>query len=93
MLLVAEAGRWNDDDEAALAAAIESKRPVVLVLNKVDLVADKGELLPKLAELSRRHAFAAVVPISARRRRGSTASPPSSRGCCRSRGRCTTSTT
>ncbi len=70
VLLVAEAGRWTDGDEAALAAAIESKRPVVLALNKVDLVADKSALLPKLAELARRHAFMAVVPISARRRKG-----------------------
>lgn len=70
VLLVVEAGRWSDDDEAALSAAIDSKRPVVLALNKVDLVPDKGALLPRLAELSRCHAFAAVVPISARRRKG-----------------------
>lgn len=70
VLLVAEAGRWTDDDETALSAAIESRRPVVLALNKVDLVADKGTLLPRIAELARRHPFAAVVPLSARRRKG-----------------------
>jgi len=70
VLLVVEAGRESDDDEAAISAAIDSKRPVVLALNKVDLVRDKSTLLPKIAELSRRHAFAALVPISARRRQG-----------------------
>jgi GTP-binding protein Era len=70
VLLVTEAGRWTDDDEAALSAAVDSGRPVVLALNKVDLVADKESLLPRIAELARRHPFAAVVPVSARRRKG-----------------------
>jgi GTP-binding protein Era len=70
VLLVVEAGRESNDDEAAILAAIDSKRPMVLALNKVDLVRDKSTLLPKIAELSRRHAFAALVPISARRRQG-----------------------
>lgn len=70
VLLVAEAARWNDEDEVVLAAAIDSGRPVVLALNKVDLVTDKGTLLPKIAELVRRHPFAAVVPVSARQRKG-----------------------
>lgn len=70
VLLVTDATRWTDEDDAVLAAAVDSGRPVVLVLNKVDLVADKGTLLPKIAELSRRHPFAAVVPVSARQRKG-----------------------
>lgn len=70
VLLVAEAARWNDEDEAVLAAAIDSGRPVVLALNKVDLVTDKGTLLPRIADLVRRHPFAAVVPVSARQRKG-----------------------
>lgn len=70
VLLVTDATRWTEEDEAVLTAAVESGRPVVLVLNKVDLVADKGTLLPRIAELSRRHPFAAVVPVSARQRKG-----------------------
>jgi GTP-binding protein Era len=66
--LVVEAYRWNAEDEAALQAAIQTGRPVVLVLNKVDKIPDKGELLPRIAELARRHAFAAVVPVSAEKR-------------------------
>ncbi len=40
-------------------------RPAVLALNKIDLVA-KERLLPMMAEFANRHAFAAIVPISAK---------------------------
>jgi len=41
------------------------KTPVVLVLNKIDLVKDKGRVLEKIAAYSRLHPFREVVPISA----------------------------
>lgn len=64
--LVADARRWTAQDEDALAAAVESGRPVVLVLNKIDRLPERAGLLPRIAELARRHAFAALVPVSAR---------------------------
>jgi GTP-binding protein Era len=39
--------------------------PAVLALNKIDRVA-KERLLPMIADFSKRHPFAAIVPISAR---------------------------
>jgi GTP-binding protein Era len=42
---------------------------VVLVLNKVDRVKDKRELLPFIARMSARRDFAAIVPLSAERDR------------------------
>jgi GTPase len=39
--------------------------PAVLALNKIDLVA-KGRLLPMIADFSKRHSFAAIVPVSAK---------------------------
>ncbi|HLN58764.1 MAG TPA: GTPase Era [Thermoanaerobaculia bacterium] len=39
--------------------------PAVLALNKIDLVA-KERLLPMIADLSTRHSFAAIVPVSAK---------------------------
>ena len=68
--LVIDAQRWTKEDEAALLAAIGTGCPIVLVLHKVDLVGDKAALLPRISDLSRRHAFAALVPISARKRDG-----------------------
>ena len=66
VMLVVDATRWTEADDDALAAAVDAGRPVVLVLNKIDLVADRATLLPRIADLSRRHAFAAVVPVSAK---------------------------
>ena len=69
-LLVVEAGRWTDDDSLAHRALAESGVPCVLAINKVDLIADKGRLLPFIAEVSEGRAFAAVHPVSAGKRTG-----------------------
>jgi len=68
LMLVTEAGRWEDDDERALKLVRETGLPAVIVLNKVDRVRPRGRVLPMIEEASARHDFAAVVPISARRR-------------------------
>jgi GTP-binding protein Era len=69
-LLVVEAGRWTEDDDLALAALSEAKVPAVLVINKVDRVKDKQELLPFIAEHAQGDAFRAVHPLSALKRKG-----------------------
>ncbi|MCK7594803.1 GTPase Era [Pseudomarimonas salicorniae] len=66
-VLVVEAAGWREDDQRALAAIREAEVPCVLVINKVDRIKDKSSLLPLIAELSGKHSFAAVVPISAQR--------------------------
>lgn len=43
----------------------ESKHPVVVALNKIDLVHDKRRLLPMLDGWAKAHDLAALVPISA----------------------------
>ena len=40
--------------------------PCIAVVNKVDLVSNKEELLPYIQELSGRHQFLEVIPVSAR---------------------------
>lgn len=67
-LLVVEAGRWNADDERALAALRRAGLPTGLVVNKVDRVRPRSRLLPILEQMAPRFDFAFVVPISARRR-------------------------
>ncbi|MDO5611051.1 MAG: GTPase Era [Pseudomonadota bacterium] len=69
-LLVVEAGRWDEEDDMALAALKEAKVPVVLVVNKTDRLRDKADLLPYLAQVSEGRAFAAVHPLSALKRKG-----------------------
>ncbi|PJK07190.1 GTPase Era [Lysobacteraceae bacterium NML95-0200] len=69
-LLVVEAGRWDEEDEMALAALAQAKVPVVLVVNKTDRLRDKAELLPYLAEVGKERDFVAVHPLSALKRKG-----------------------
>jgi GTP-binding protein Era len=72
-ILVVEAGRWLDDDALAYDALREAKVPVVLVLNKVDKIADKTRLFPFIAEVTKEREFASVHPISALKSKGTPA--------------------
>jgi GTP-binding protein Era len=57
--------------EADLALAAElPKLPSVLVINKVDRLKDKSQLLPLIAAFSEQASFASTVPMSARRANG-----------------------
>ncbi len=62
---VLEATRFGQEDRVALARIPHQAR-VVAVVNKVDLVRSRRELLPFVERLSREREFAAVVPVSAR---------------------------
>lgn len=67
VLLVAEAGRWTEDDERALELVRKTARPSVLVLNKTDRVQPREAVLPMIAEAQQRHEFAAIIPVVAKR--------------------------
>ena len=64
ILFVIEGTRWRVEDQAVLDK-LPADRPVILVINKVDRLADKNALLPFLASAAERHAFADMVPVSA----------------------------
>ncbi|MCP3867242.1 MAG: GTPase Era [Gammaproteobacteria bacterium] len=66
VLFVVEALVWTDEDQAVLQTLAKIGAPVILLVNKIDQVKDKNRLLPYLAELSGRHAFAEVIPVSAK---------------------------
>jgi GTP-binding protein Era len=72
-VLMIEAGRWVEDDDLAYAALKQSGVPCVLVINKIDKLADKSALLPFIAEIVREREFAAVHPISAMKGKGTEA--------------------
>jgi GTP-binding protein Era len=72
-VLVIEAGRWLDDDTLAYDALREAGVPVVLVINKVDKIADKTKLFPFIAEVTKEREFAAVHPVSALKSKGTPA--------------------
>ncbi|HTV52624.1 MAG TPA: GTPase Era [Steroidobacteraceae bacterium] len=66
-VLVLEALKWTSEDQAVLERIIASGRPTVVAVNKIDRVRPRERLLPYLAELGARHAFAELVPVSATR--------------------------
>lgn len=57
---------WGDD-AAILEQLREHDVPVLLVINKVDTLRNKAQLLPVLERVSVQSEFAAIVPISAQR--------------------------
>ena len=65
VVLVVEAPQWTEGDDLALSRVARARRPVILAVNKVDRVRPRERLLPYLATLSGRHAFLAIVPVSA----------------------------
>lgn len=58
--------RWTEEDEMVLQKLKHTKTPVILVVNKVDRLEEKEQLIPWLDELSRKMDFAHIVPVSAR---------------------------
>jgi len=66
-LFVVEALRWTDEDDKALQAIAAEGAPVVVAVNKIDLIKDKTQLLPYLEQLAGRHEFVGLVPVSASR--------------------------
>jgi GTP-binding protein Era len=55
----------GEEDRRAVDLVHKSGTPVVLVLNKIDLVKEKGRLLPLISQYKEIHEFADYVPVSA----------------------------
>jgi GTP-binding protein Era len=66
VLFVIEAGRYDARDEAVLRL-VPAGRTVLLVINKIDRLADKCVLLPFIDRLARARDFAEILPVSAER--------------------------
>jgi GTP-binding protein Era len=56
----------TDGDRRAIDL-LPARVPVVVAINKIDRLADKTRLLPRIAEIDALHDFAAIVPLSAER--------------------------
>ena len=67
IVFVVQALAWTREDERVLSAIREAAAPTIVVVNKVDLVEPKDQLLPFLQKLSDRYHFDDIVPVSALR--------------------------
>lgn len=65
VVMVCDARSWTVGDER-IARRLPATKPVLLAVNKIDLLADKGRLLPLIARARQAREFDEVVPISAR---------------------------
>ena len=54
----------NEQELDLLKSMNASKMPIILVLNKIDLLRNKDELAPVIADLTSKVQFQAVVPVS-----------------------------
>ncbi len=60
-------GVWLEDENLILKNLNSIKTPVILVINKIDDMQNKKQLLPQIDELSTKYEFAEVVPLSAKK--------------------------
>ena len=65
ILMVVDKLAWTDEDELVLAAVSRANAPVLLLINKIDLIPDKPRLLPHMELLAGKADFAEIIPLSA----------------------------
>ncbi len=65
LLFVVQAGAWTDEDDAVLLRLENVSAPVILVVNKIDMLNNKQELLPFITQLSSKFKFEEIIPVAA----------------------------
>ncbi|MBA3660447.1 MAG: GTPase Era [Gammaproteobacteria bacterium] len=67
ILFLVDANEWDKDDELAVKKLQDVEKPIILVVNKVDMVKDKLKLLPFIDKIKEKANFAEVIPLSAKK--------------------------
>jgi GTP-binding protein Era len=70
LLMIDVNRRLSPEDQFALRMAQQAGTPVFLLLNKIDLLKDKKQLLPIIEEYQRLHEFREIIPLSALKKDG-----------------------
>ncbi len=70
LMIVDAKKKWDREDAFVLDLAKRAGTPIFLLLNKIDLLADKTKLLPLIAQFQTLHDFKEIVPISALKKKG-----------------------
>jgi len=65
IIMIVEVLKWTDEDEYVLSRLKHSKKPVFLLINKVDRLEDKNRLFPYLEQVASKREFTEIIPISA----------------------------
>lgn len=67
VVFVIEALVWTEEDALVLEKLVKIEKPIILIVNKIDLEKDKEVLLPYLETIATKADFLAIVPISAKK--------------------------
>lgn len=65
LLFVVEALKWKEEDQFLLQKILKGLNKVILVINKIDKLKQKDRLLPYIDQLTDKHDFMDIIPISA----------------------------
>jgi GTP-binding protein Era len=65
-VMIMDAHHWQPEDEDILTLVKQTSKPTILVINKVDRIKDKENLLPLIQTMQEKHTFTAIIPLSAR---------------------------
>lgn len=64
IIMVADLTKKTNEAELDLIKSFKKETPVILVLNKIDLIADKERIAGRIAEFSALFDFKAIIPLS-----------------------------
>lgn len=70
ILFVVDGLLWNEGDVFALEAIKKVKKPTLLVINKIDQIQSKNQLLPHIEFLNQQYTFEKVLLVSAKTKSG-----------------------
>jgi GTP-binding protein Era len=70
VLFIVEAMRWTKEDQNVAHKLKNLDIPVILLINKIDTQANKEALLPFIQKISEGLPLHALIPLSARKRKG-----------------------
>lgn len=62
---ISDATHWTRDDDYALELVQNTQKPVIAVVNKMDLLGEKNAIIPKIEEMTQRFHYQEIVPVSA----------------------------
>ncbi len=67
IIFVVDRTQWTSDDDNVVEKLQQAKAPILLVINKVDAIEDKEQLIPHVVMLQQKLQVAEIIPISALR--------------------------
>lgn len=65
ILFLVDGTRWEEDDQLVLSKVMDSGLPCWLIVNKIDKIKERDDLLPHLQWLSEQGKFEKIIPLSA----------------------------